>query len=118
GAGAVAVAAVWRPGGVAIPPARRAEAPPGDPCRSDPRPTRATAVRMTEGPVHDLLAAIECPVRVVYASPAQPYFPEAQRQARFARLRDGSLVTLEGGHHLHMEQPGAVADAIAGFLAG
>jgi len=101
-----------------IAPVRGGEDPPGYAWRSDPRLTRATAVRMTEGQVHDLLAAIECPVRVVYASPAQPYFPEAQRQARFARLRDGSLVTLEGGHHLHMEQPGAVADAIAGFLAG
>src|SRR5690606_36348133 len=87
-----------------IAPVRGGEGPPGFSWRSDPRLTRPTAVRMTEGQVHGILAAIECPVRVVYANPAQPYFPEEQRQARYACLRDASLVTLERGHHLHMEQ--------------
>jgi pimeloyl-ACP methyl ester carboxylesterase len=84
--------------------------------RSDPRLTRPTAVRMSEAQVRDLLAAIECPVRVVYANPAQPYFPERLRRARFDRLRDGELVVLDGGHHLHMEQPGDVAAAIGDYF--
>lgn len=99
-----------------IVPVRGNEGPPGYTWRSDPRLTRPTVVRMSEGQVHAMLAAIECPVRVVYASPAQPYFPEQQRQARYACLRDASLVTLEGGHHLHMEQAEAVARELAGFL--
>ncbi|MCE7032412.1 alpha/beta hydrolase [Lysobacter sp. GX 14042] len=99
-----------------IAPVRGADGPPGYAWRSDPRLTRPTAVRMSEGQVHAMLAAIECPVRVVYANPPQPYFPEAQRQARYACLRDASLVTLEGGHHLHMEQPEAVAAALQAFL--
>ena len=101
-----------------IAPVRGGEEPPGFSWRSDPRLTRPTAVRMTEGQVHGILAAIECPVRVVYANPPQPYFPEEQRQARYACLRDASLVTLEGGHHLHMEQPERVAAELRGFLEG
>jgi pimeloyl-ACP methyl ester carboxylesterase len=84
--------------------------------RSDPRLTRDTAVRLSEPQVRDLLRAIECPVRVVYATPAQPYFPEALRRARFECLRHGELVVLDGGHHLHMEQPGEVAAAIGDFF--
>ena len=84
--------------------------------RSDPRLTRDTAVRLSEAQVRDLLAAIECPVRVIYAEPAQRYFPEALRRARFDCLENGELVVLDGGHHLHMEQPDAVAAAIGDFL--
>ena len=101
-----------------IAPVRGGEDPPGFSWRSDPRLTRPTAVRMTEGQVRSILAAIECPVRVVYANPPQSYFPEEQRQARYGCLRDASLVTLEGGHHLHMEQAERVAAELRGFLEG
>lgn len=101
-----------------IAPVRGGEEPPGFSWRSDPRLTRPTAVRMTEGQVRGILGAIECQVRVVYANPPQPYFPEEQRQARYACLRDASLVTLEGGHHLHMEQAERVAAELRGFLEG
>ena len=84
--------------------------------RSDPRLTRDTAVRLSEAQVRDLLGAIECPTRVIYAEPAQRYFPEALRRARFDCLRHGELVVLDGGHHLHMEQPDVVASAIGDFL--
>ena len=86
--------------------------------RSDPRLTRDTAVRLSEAQVRDLLGAIECPTRVVYAEPAQSYFPDDLRNARFDCLRDGELVRLDGGHHLHMEQPAAVAAAIGDHLGG
>ncbi|GAB2629138.1 alpha/beta fold hydrolase [Novilysobacter erysipheiresistens] len=84
--------------------------------RSDPRLTRDTAVRLSEPQVRDLLRGIECPTRVIYAEPAQTYFPEPLRQARFDCLRHGELVVLDGGHHLHMEQPAAVAAAIGDFF--
>lgn len=84
--------------------------------RSDPRLTRDTAVRLSEAQVRDLLRAIECPARVIFAEPAQSYFPDALRRARFECLQQGELVLLDGGHHLHMEQPLAVAAAIGGFL--
>lgn len=85
---------------------------------SDPRLTITTTVRMTEGQARDLLRNIECPVRVLYADPPQPYFPEPLRSERVAMLPDGELLVLPGGHHLHMEQPAAVAAAIGDFLSG
>lgn len=84
--------------------------------RSDPRLTRPTAIRITEDQVRELLHAIECPVHVVYAEPAQPYFPDEQRRARFDCLRDAALTTFAGGHHLHMEQAQNVAAVFADFF--
>lgn len=83
---------------------------------SDPRLTTPTAVRMTEAQVADMLAHIQCPVRAVFAENAPPYFPETLRRERLARLREATLVVLPGTHHLHMEQPQAVAGAVASFL--
>ena len=83
---------------------------------SDPRLTVSTAVRMTEGQVRDLLAHIACPVRVLYADPAPPYCPEPLRRERAAQLPHGEVMVLPGGHHLHMEDPRAVANAIGTFF--
>lgn len=85
--------------------------------RSDPRLTQPTAVRLGEAQVRDLIEHIECPVRVLYAETAQTYFPDALRRERFACLRDGELLVLPGSHHLHMEEPAAVAAAIGDFFA-
>ena len=85
---------------------------------SDPRLTLPTMVRMTEAQIEDLVAGITCPAKIVFADPAQPYLPDPVRRARAALLPAGELVVLQGGHHLHMEQPGEVAAAIAGFLRG
>lgn len=84
--------------------------------RSDPRLMLPTAVRMTEDQVRDVLAAIQCPAQVIYATPAQAYFPEPERSQRAALLRHGRLHTLPGHHHLHMDQPEAVAALIRDFL--
>ncbi len=84
--------------------------------RSDPRLMLPTAVRMTEEQVHDVLGAIQCPAQVIYATPAQPYFPEPERSQRAALLAHGRLHTLPGHHHLHMDQPEAVAVVIRDFL--
>ena len=83
---------------------------------TDQRLTVSTPTRMTEGQVRDLLRRLACPVLAVYAEPAQPYFPEPLRSERAALPPGGRLVRLEGGHHLHMDQPAAVAAAIEGFL--
>lgn len=84
--------------------------------RSDPRLTQPTAVRISEAQVRDLVAGIGCPTRVIYAEPAQPYFPDEVRRARAALLPQGELVVLQGSHHLHMENPADVAAAIGGFF--
>lgn len=84
--------------------------------RSDPRLTMPTAVRMTEAQSRNLVASIECPTRVIYADPAQSYFPDALRRERAALLRNGELIVMPGSHHLHMDDAPAVAAAIGDFF--
>ena len=98
-------------------PVRGEGGPRGFSWRSDPRLTRPTAIRISEEQVRELLRAVECPVQVLYAEPAQIYFPEEQRRARFDCLRDARLTTMPGGHHVHMEQPAEVAAVFADFFS-
>lgn len=86
--------------------------------RSDPRLTRPTAIRLSEAQMRDVIASVECPVRLINAEPAFRYFPEQARTARAALLRDVQVIGIDGGHHLHMERPDVVAAAIAAFLRG
>lgn len=83
---------------------------------SDPRQTLPTMVRMTEAQVRALIAGIDCPTRVIYADPPQPYLPEPLRSRHSALLPRGEQVVIEGGHHMHMEDPVAVATAIGDFF--
>ena len=83
---------------------------------SDPRLTLPTMVRMTHAQVRDLVAGIECPTRVLFADPPQPYLPEPLRSEHAALLPRGERIVLRGGHHLHMEDPRAVAAAIGDFF--
>lgn len=83
---------------------------------SDPRLTLPTMQRPTEPQVRDLVAGIECPTRVIFADPAQPYLPDPLRRERTALLPRGELMVMEGGHHLHMEQPAEVAAVIGDFF--
>jgi pimeloyl-ACP methyl ester carboxylesterase len=84
--------------------------------RSDQRLTTPTAVRMTEAQSRNLVSSIECPTRVIYAEPAQTYFPEAPRRERVSLLQQGELIVLSGSHHLHMDDAPAVAAAIGNFF--
>lgn len=85
--------------------------------RSDPRLTTPTAVRMTEAQSRNLVAGIACPTRVIFAEPAQTYFPDPARRARAALLPRGELVVLPGSHHLHMDDAPTVAAAIGDFFS-
>lgn len=122
---ATAVRARLQAGGLSEAAARllveRGLAPSGDGgfvWRSDARLMRPTAVRMTEAQMRDVIAAIDCPVRLLHALPAYRYFPADVRDARAACLRRAEVVGIEGGHHLHMEQPAEVAAHLARFLRG
>jgi len=84
---------------------------------SDQRLMLPTAMRLSEAQIDDLLAAIECPTQVIYATPAQPYYPEPLRSQRIGLLREGRLAVFPGTHHLHMEHPELVAEVIRGFIA-
>ena len=83
--------------------------------RTDQRLMLPTAIRLTEGQIDDLLQAIACPVQVIYATPAQSYYPEPLRSDRLKHLRHGQLAVLPGTHHVHMERPVEVAEIILRF---
>ena len=83
---------------------------------SDQRLTLPTMTRMTEEQVANLVAGIHCPAMVIFAEPAQTYLPDDVRRQRAALLPQGKLVVMPGGHHLHLNQPAAVAAAIGDFF--
>jgi len=84
--------------------------------RSDPRLTLPSHLRVEEASIRAWLRALEVPTFVLCAEPFPPYFAPEIRDARVAQVRDCELVVLEGGHHLHMEQPEAVAALLRPFL--
>ena len=97
-------------------PARPGEGESGFVWRSDPRLTMPTAVRMSEAQSRNLVAHIECPTRVIYADPAQSYFPDALRRERAALLSRGEMIVMPGSHHLHMDDAAGMATAIGDFF--
>ena len=85
--------------------------------RSDPRLTLPASLRLGEETIRAVLRAIRAPVLVIAADPPPAYFTVATRVARLACLADARSVVIPGGHHLHMEQPDAVAGPLLAFLA-
>ncbi|WP_225737158.1 alpha/beta fold hydrolase [Dyella acidiphila] len=78
--------------------------------RSDPRLTRPSAVRLAESQIHALLPGIEAPTALLLSQPQTPYLPSATMQQRAALLANITMTHMDGGHHLHLEHPQAVAD--------
>ena len=84
--------------------------------RSDPRLVLPSHLRITEEAALSIVRAVEAPTLLIVADPSPSYFTPAMRDERMACLRDGRLVVLPGGHHLHMEQPDVVAPLLLEFL--
>jgi pimeloyl-ACP methyl ester carboxylesterase len=77
--------------------------------RSDPRLNQPTPLRLAEQQIHALLRGIEAPTALLLAQPEAPYLPAAKMQARAACVDEITLSQMDGGHHLHLEHPEAVA---------
>jgi pimeloyl-ACP methyl ester carboxylesterase len=77
--------------------------------RSDSRLTRPSPVRLAESQIRALLSGIEAPTSLLLANPVTPYLPAALMQARAACVSRITVTQMEGGHHLHLEHPDAVA---------
>jgi pimeloyl-ACP methyl ester carboxylesterase len=75
-----------------------------------------TAVRMSEARAATWSRISSARTRVIYAEPAQTYFPEALRRERAGLLRHGELIVMPGSHHLHMDDAPGVAAAIGDFF--
>jgi pimeloyl-ACP methyl ester carboxylesterase len=78
--------------------------------RSDPRLNRTSPVRLAETQIHALLHGIEAPTALLLSRPDTPYLPAAMMQARAACVANIAVSHMDGGHHLHLEHPGAVAE--------
>jgi pimeloyl-ACP methyl ester carboxylesterase len=80
--------------------------------RSDPQLTRLSATRLAESQVHALLQGITMPTALMLAQPATSYLPAVQMRARAACLPQITVRLMDGGHHLQLEHPQAIADWI------
>ncbi|WP_051342298.1 alpha/beta fold hydrolase [Pseudonocardia spinosispora] len=88
--------------------------PGGFSWRSDNRLRYPSPVIFTEPQVLSYLNSITAPTLLVHAERTalhEPFYP-----ARFTAVPDMRQVTLPGGHHLHIENPDQVSEAILGFL--
>lgn len=81
--------------------------------RSDPRLNRATPLRMAESQVRALLAGIRAPTALLLAAPHAPYLPPRLLAERAQCVDDIVVTHMQGGHHLHVELPEAVAHWLA-----
>jgi pimeloyl-ACP methyl ester carboxylesterase len=83
--------------------------------RSDPRLSRGSATRLAETQVMALLLGIEVPTALLLSRPAAPFLDPEAMQVRIDCVADIRVQHLDGGHHIHLEHPQAVADwAFAG----
>lgn len=84
--------------------------------RTDPRLRVASRVRMTEPQVLAFLGAIASPTLYLKASDGFGMLP-GRDHPRVEAIADLTYVELPGGHHVHLDDPEPVADAVRSFLA-
>jgi len=79
---------------------------------SDPRLTLPSPVHLAESQVRALLAGLRTPTLLLLAVPETPYLPAAMIAARAADVANLRIRHLAGGHHLQLDRPDAVAEAV------
>lgn len=82
---------------------------------SDPRLTLASPQRYTEEQLLAMLKGLRAPTLLVLADPATSYLPSAMMEARAAEVSDIDIVRSPGGHHLHLDEPERVLEAIRAY---
>lgn len=84
--------------------------------RADPRLRALSPMRMTEEHVHAFLRAVRCPTLLLRAREGYA-FDQKLLLGRLECLRAPEVHELSGGHHVHMEDPAAVAALLVPFFA-
>ena len=83
---------------------------------SDRRLSLGQPLLMSEGQVQEFLARIQAPVLMIEGQQGfVPHWPHLK--GRYDKTPSLQLVSLPGGHHLHMDEPQSVAHAIREFWA-
>lgn len=83
---------------------------------SDPRLTLNSAQRFSEDQVLAFLRGLCAPTLLMLAQPEAPYLPRETMERRIAQVADIRVLRLPGSHHLHLEDPQPVAEAILDFV--
>lgn len=98
--------------------ARRGTRPLGERVtwRSDPRLTYRSPIYLTEEQVCAFLQRIAAPTLLIWGE-AGLDSPRQHLEERKRLVADLIFRRLPGGHHLHMDNPGPVAEAVQAFLA-
>ena len=84
---------------------------------SDPKLTLASPQRYTETQILAMLRGIRARTLLILAQPATSYLQESMMAPRIACVADIEVMRVEGNHHLHLEEPERVFEAIAKFFA-
>ena len=84
--------------------------------RGDPAVKRTSGMAYDEGQILALCAAVTCPVQVIQASHGMT-LDDAVMEGRLKALRSPVVTKIEGGHHVHLDQPVAVAAQVQAFIA-
>jgi pimeloyl-ACP methyl ester carboxylesterase len=71
--------------------------------------------RMTQDQLNQVLSDIQCPVLVIRAEPGIA-LPESEWHQRLSHVKNCQWISLEGNHHIHIDQPDDVGAAIREFL--
>jgi len=83
--------------------------------RTDPAAMWDSPYWMTEEQSSEILRGIKCPVFAA-VTPGLASYLGARLEIRIDALADLTLVRLPGGHHLHMDDPDAIAGPLRAFL--
>jgi len=83
--------------------------------RSDSRLRSLSPMRMTEAQAQDFLSGITAPVLLIMGETGIAFAKE-QMAKRVTMVEQVETLHLPGGHHVHMEQPTAIAEAISKFI--
>jgi len=85
--------------------------------RSDYRLRTISPYRITKAQAKQLMTDINCPVQLLYGDKGMAMVQ--QGIDNFAeQLKDFSMSKLSGGHHVHMEQPNVLINALSNFWLG
>lgn len=83
--------------------------------RTDPRAMWDSPYWYGEEHSDAILQGLKCPVLVVYTPVLESYLEE-RLPSRLKTLTDVTAHRIEGGHHVHMDQPEAMTDLVRAFI--
>jgi pimeloyl-ACP methyl ester carboxylesterase len=83
--------------------------------RTDPGAMWNSPYWMSETHSTEILQGIKCPVMSVYTPVLEDYLGE-RLTFRLEALSDVTAMRIDGGHHVHMDEPGSIVPTLRDFL--